>query len=99
MKAIRFKREDAVTIFTFFLSLALLAAAIHVVFSMLIVGELQRRKVKINFFLLRLYLPKYAQQYKQASLQETGKVGGLYHGWLVSINAAWILAVIGFVLR
>ncbi len=85
--------------FTFFLSLALLAAVIHIVFSMLIVGELQRRKVKINFFLLRLYLPKYAQQYKQVSLQETGEVGGLYYGWLVSINAAWILAVIGFVLR
>lgn len=87
------------TLFTFFLSLALLAAVTNVIFSMLIVGELQRRKVKINFFLLRLYLPKYAQQYKQISLQETGEVGGLYYGWLVSINAAWILAVIGFVLR
>ncbi len=87
------------TLFTFFLSLALLAAVTNVIFSMLIVGELQRRMVKSNFFLLRLCLPKYAQQYKQISLQETGEVGGLYYGWLVSITAAWILAVIGFVLR
>jgi hypothetical protein len=36
-----------------------------------------------------LLLLKYAHQYKQITLQETGKVGSLFYGWLVSINAAW----------
>jgi hypothetical protein len=81
------------------MSLAIAAAVIYVVFSMLIVRELQKRKVKINFFFLKLYLPKYAHQYKQITLQETGKVGSLFYGWLVSINAAWILAVIGLIAK
>lgn len=85
--------------FTLFMSLAIAAAAVNVVCSMLIVRELQKRNVKINFFLLRLLLPKYAHQYKQITLQEIGKVGTPYHGWLVSINAAWVLAIIGFILR
>jgi hypothetical protein len=85
--------------FILFTSLALASVVINIVFSILIVGELQKRNVKINFFLLKLYLPKYAHQYKQISLQETGKVGALFYGWLVSINAAWILAVIGLIAK
>lgn len=85
--------------FTLFMSLALAAVVVNIVFSMLIVHELQKRNMKINFFFLKLYLPKYAHQYKQISLQETGKVGSLFYGWLVSINAAWILAIIGLVSR
>lgn len=85
--------------FILFMALALAAVVVNIVFSMLIVGELQKRQVKINFFLLRLLLPKYAHQYKQISLQETGKVSALFYGWVASINAAWILALCGFVSR
>jgi hypothetical protein len=66
---------------------------------MIIIAELQKRKVKINFFLLRLYIPKYIQQYKKIMLEETGKAGGLYYLWIGSINLAWILAVIGFIFK
>jgi hypothetical protein len=85
--------------FILFMLLALTAVVLNIVFSMLIVHELQKRNVKINFFFLKLYLPKYAHQYSQISLQETGKVGALFYGWLVSINAAWILAVIGLIVK
>lgn len=85
--------------FILFMSLALTAVVVNIVFSMLIVHELQKRNVKINFFFLKLYLPTYAHHYKQISLQETGKAGLLFYGWLVSINAAWILAIIGLVSR
>jgi hypothetical protein len=78
------------------MSLAIAAAVVYVVFSMLIVHELQKRDVKINFVLLRLFLLKYANQYKQITLQETGKVGSLFYGWIVSINATWVLALCGF---
>jgi len=66
---------------------------------MIIISELQKRKVKINFFLLRLFIPKYVHQYKKMNLEETGKVGGLYYWWVGSINLAWILALFGFIFR
>jgi hypothetical protein len=77
--------------FILFMSLAIAAAVVYVVFSMLIVHDLQKRNVKINFFLLRLFLPKYANQYKEMTQRETGKVGPLFYGWIVSINAALVL--------
>lgn len=85
--------------FIIFMSLAIDAAVVYAVFSMLIVRELQKRNVKINFFLLRLFLLKYANQYKTMTQRETGKAGSLFYGWLVSINAALVFAIIGLVLR
>lgn len=82
-----------------FILLALAAVAINIVCSMFIIHELQKRNVKINFFFLKLYLPKYAHQYKQISVQETGKVGSLFYVWLISINAALVFAIIGLALR
>ena len=79
--------------FTTLIVLTLFAVAIHVTMSILIVNQLQMRKVPINFFLLRLYLPKYAHQYKKITLQETGKVGGLFYGWLISISAALVFGI------
>ncbi len=85
--------------FTLFMSLAIAAAAVYVVCSMRIVHESQKRNVKINFFLLRLLLPKYASQYQELTKRETGKGGRLYYSWLASINAALIFFVIGLLLR
>jgi hypothetical protein len=85
--------------FILFMSLAIASAMVYAVFSMLIVHELQKRNVKINFFFLRLFLLKYANQYKEMTRRETGKVGTLFYGWLVSINAALVFAIIGLVLR
>ncbi len=82
-----------------FLYLALVFVASNIVITIIIISELQKRKVKINFFLLRLYIPKYASQYKKMTLEETGKVGGLYYWWVGSINLAWIMAVVGFIVR
>jgi hypothetical protein len=82
-----------------FLYMAIFCVLFNVVFTMIIISELQKRKVKINFFLLRLYIPKYVHQYKKMRLEETGMAGGLYYCWVVSINLAWILTVVGFILK
>lgn len=82
-----------------FLYLAIFCVLFNVVITMIIISELQKRKVKINFFLLRLFIPKYVHQYKKITLEETGEVGGLYYWWLGSINLTWILAVVGFILK
>jgi hypothetical protein len=70
-----------------------------VVITMIIISELQKRQVKINFFLLRLYIPKYINEYKKLTLAETGRVGRWYYPCIGSINLAWILAVVGFIFK
>lgn len=87
------------SIFHLFLSLAIFCVLVNVVMIMIIISELQKRQVKINFFLLRLYIPKYVGQYKELTLAETGKVGKWYYPCIISINLAWILAVIGFICK
>lgn len=86
-------------LFHLFLSLAIFCALFSMVITMIIISELQKRKVKINFFLLRLFIPKYVDQYKKITLEESGKVGSLYYWFVGSINLAWMLAVLGFILR
>ncbi|MBN1465647.1 hypothetical protein JXA02_07810 [candidate division KSB1 bacterium] len=84
---------------TTFFVLAFTAIAIYIVSSMIMVSQLQKRGVKINFFLLRLYLIKYAQQYKKITKEETGRIGSLYYLHIISVNTALVCAVIGLLLR
>ena len=81
------------------LILALVFVGLFAIFSMMIVRDLSKRGVKINFVLLRLYLIKYISQYKQITLQETGKIGPLYYPCIVSVILALVLAIAGLVLR
>ena len=82
-----------------FFILAIVSVVLFVVFSIMIVHQLSERGVKINFFLLRVYLIKYIHQYKQLTLKETGKIGPLYYPCILSINLALVLAVIGLILK
>jgi len=81
------------------LILALVFVGLFVIFSMMIVQQLSKRGVKINFVLLRLYLIKYISQYKQITLKETGKIGPLYYPCIVSVILALVLAMAGLILR
>ena len=82
-----------------FLILALVLVGLFAVFSMMIVHELSKRGVKINYILLRLYLIKYIDQYKQTTLKETGKIGPLYYPCVTSVILALVLAILGLLLR
>jgi hypothetical protein len=81
------------------LILALLFVGLFVIFSIMIVHELSKRGVKINFILLRLYIIKYIHQYKQLTLKETGMIGPLYYPCIVSVSLALVLAILGLILR
>jgi hypothetical protein len=81
------------------LILAFVFVGLFVVFSIMIVHELSKRGVKINFFLLRLYIIKYIHQYKQLTVKETGKIGPLYYPCIASVNLALVLAIVGLILR
>jgi len=78
---------------------ALVFVGLYVVFSMMIVHELSKRGVKINYFLLRLLLIRYISQYKRITLKESGKTGPLYYPCVVSVNLALVLAIAGLLLR
>ncbi len=66
----------------------------YLVTSALIIGALQQRKMKINFFLIQMLLPSYVGKYRKLTREETGKTGILFYHWIISINAALIFAVV-----
>lgn len=81
------------------LALAIMFAGLFVIFSIMIVNEVSKRGIKINFFLLRLYIIKYIHQYKKITKQETGKIGPLYYPCIISVNLALVCAIAGFILK
>ena len=68
----------------------------YVVTSIRIYEDLRRRNIPVSFLWLRVMIPKYAHQYKVITRRESGKVGPLFTHWIVSINLALILALVGF---
>lgn len=82
-----------------FLAFALISVAIFVICSMTIVGELMKRGIKINFFLLKLYIIKYINQYKRITTEESGKPGPLFYPCIVSVNLTLVFALIGLFLK
>ena len=81
------------------LILAILAALANVVITIMIMAELQRRGIKISILWARLYMIKYVYQYRQVTEAQNGRPGPLFSLWLVSINSALVLGVVGLVLR
>lgn len=82
-----------------FLAMGLAAVLFNVVVTMIIVGKLSKKGVKINIIFLRLLYPKYVHQYKKMVFQETGKESPLYSVWLVSINLALALCIAGILIK
>jgi hypothetical protein len=79
--------------------IAFVSVGLAVVFSMMIVREVSKRGIKVNFFLLRLYLIKYIDQYKQLTMKETGKPGPLYLPCVGSYLSALVFAVVYLIAR
>jgi hypothetical protein len=86
-------------LFTFLMVLALLSVLLNIVFSALVAHELQKRGVRINYFLIRLLLPKYVYQYREMTREERGAAGGLFCAWVISINGALVFGVAAVVVR
>jgi hypothetical protein len=67
---------------------AILAACSFVVYlvcSILMVNFLEKRKIKINYWLIRILIWKYVNQYRDITLKETGKIGTLHTIWSISL--------------
>ena len=79
-----------------FLAASIVAIAViwHVAATMMIYEALRKRNLKVSFIFLRLLAPKYASQYRETTRKETGKTGPLFYHWIVSINTAWVAAIL-----
>ncbi len=52
---------------------------INILATILIFRELDKRNIKINIFLVRIYIFKYLNQYKEITIEESGNPGLLYY--------------------
>jgi hypothetical protein len=75
---------------TAFLVVAILSALWGVVDFVLIAVALEKRGIHVNMFLARVFFFRYLNQYKNATLSETGKVGPLYYSYIAAMNIALV---------
>lgn len=74
--------------------LAVICIVWYIVSSIQIMNYLTAHGVKINWFLIRLLLPSYVNQYKKLTREETGKTGKWFYHWIISINGLLVCAII-----
>jgi hypothetical protein len=80
---------------TVFLVLALIGVACGVAASIMIASFLSKRGIKINYLFIRLFIFGYVQQYRQTTMQESGKPGPLFYLFVISWGLALVFAVAG----
>ena len=81
------------------LTIAIVCALWGVVSAVIIADALQKRGVKVNWLLMRVLIPKYMLQYRDATRRETGRTGPWYYSFVGAMNLALVTAIIGLVLR
>jgi len=90
---------EEVAMSTLFFILALIGIAFGIAASVMIVSFLSRRGIKINYLFIRLFIFRYIRQYRQITMEETGKPGPLFYWSITSWNLALVFAIIGIVLE
>ena len=83
---------------TFFI-LAVASAVWGVVSSIVITSFLARRGVKINYVFIKVLILKYVHQYRKITLQENGRPGPWFYSYVISMNLALVLTIVGIVLK
>jgi hypothetical protein len=62
--------------------------------SVLITADLDKRGIQTSWPLMRWYFFRNLSLYREETLKASGRVGPLFYWFVVSINAAWILALL-----
>jgi len=81
------------------LILAFISVAAGIVAAVFITDYVSKRGVKINYFLWRIRIFKYVQDYKRLTLEETGKVGPWYYVLSVGFPLALIFSLTFLILK
>jgi hypothetical protein len=82
-----------------FFVMALLSVGWGIVSMIAITNFVAERGTKINFFLYRIYIIKYVNQYKQITEAESGKPGLWFYSFVVTMNLALVFTLIGAILK
>ena len=81
------------------LVLAISFAAVGVGLMIGMVGTLHAHGHRINWILLRLFIPAYVRRYYEITKRDSGRPGSLFYPFVVSMNLALVLVVIGALIR
>ena len=81
-----------------FLFGAVVYAVMGVVAAMLMLRELRRRGVEVDWPRLRLHFFRYLEEYRELTRRETGETKLLYYLYIVSMLLALACAVVALVL-
>ena len=82
-----------------FLGMGLVSVAWGIISMIAITSFVAEHGTKINYFLYRLYILKYIEQYKEITQMENGEPGPWFYSFLISMNMTLVLTVIGAILK
>lgn len=82
-----------------FLILSVACALWGVVSMIIMASYLARHGVKISVLFLRVLALKYISQYHEISNRESGKTGPWFYSYILSMNLAFISAILGIVFK
>jgi hypothetical protein len=72
---------------------------VGVVSSIAVTAYVSERGVKINYFLWRIMIFKYFNDYVAMTKKEKGRPGVWYYTFLVGMSLAFVFVVIGIAVR
>jgi hypothetical protein len=87
------------SLFAVLIALAIVCGIWAAASAVLITADLDRRGMKTPFLFMRPLVFRNLGRYKEATMKETGKIGSLFYSYVVSINAALVLALAALALR
>lgn len=68
-----------------------------IVSSIVITSFCSKKGIKINWFLWKIKIFQYVNDYKRITLEETGKPGFWYYSLTVSMGATLFLSALGLI--
>ena len=93
------QQESEMIMSNSFLILAIFSALWGIVSSIVIASFLSKHGVKINYLFFRFLMLKYIHQYRKITMQENGRPGPWFYSFVISMNLALVLTIVGIVLR
>ena len=81
-----------------FIVLAAACIVWYVVATIRIMDYVQKKGVKINWFLIKWLLPSYVGKYQKLTREETGKTGIWFYHWIIAINGLLVFAVLAILI-
>jgi len=82
-----------------FLGLGLIGVSWGIVSMIAITSFVSEHGTKINYFLYRIYIIKYVNQYKQITEEKNGEPGPWFYSFVISMTFALLCSVIGLILK